>query len=210
MAYSSDKVQAEEGKLYRLNRKGVLGHSRRPHDDSLWMRVRVHFETGADRPNFAQLAKLYGLGMSTISKRAKIENWNKQGTLAITTQRAMVQEATRVVKEAASEMGVTLKKQINDGLQQFIEREKTRHIKSQVKRAKVALTRLDLLTAPIHEGESPLEAKDESFIAKSIDTYDNIVRRNLGMESGVGGTGANLSLNILTNHAAVQVTHDKP
>jgi len=178
-----------------------MGHP--AHNPALWAKVRAHYE--ATDATCLALAKTYGLGRSTITKKAKAENWQRNNALAKTTIRELENQTTLAVREVAAEHAIALRKQISDGLAAWCERERKRHVKAQVIRSKRALTRLDTLGELNAHGEPNLEPKDEHFLAKSVETYDTIIRRNLGMENA-GQAQSSLNLNILTNHSAVQIT----
>ncbi len=165
-----------------------------------WQQIRAAYEHDPKRPNMCQLARQYGISNSTISKRIKEESWNRHDALALATIKRVKEANTDIVEQTAANVTAQLTKHLTDSLQPWIEREKVRHVRTQTKRAKLALRQLDYHIKP----DLVLNPKDSSFIAKTAETWDNIMRRSLGMNDNVP-TGTGLTLNVLTNHAAVQV-----
>jgi hypothetical protein len=169
--------------------------------DQEWARIRARYETACPRIGLRQLAKEYELSESTVMKRAAREGW-KQAALQVASARKIVAAATdQAIQLAASDAARAAATSIVDQLQPWIEQEKIEHVKSQVERAKRNLRRLDKYVVD----DELLGAKEEAHYAKSIDIFDNVTRRNLGMSEGSGINGA-LSVNILAGQAAIAIS----
>lgn len=165
-----------------------------------WQAIRLAYETDPKHPNFTTLSKPHNISHSTVAKRAKAEQWCRQDALALATIQRVQNANSAIVEQTAAKVSAQLAQQLSDSLQPWLEREKTKHVRSQIKRAKIALKQLDAHISP----DIALAPKDSSFIAKSAETWDTIARRNLGLNDNTLPAGG-LSLSILTNHAAVQV-----
>ncbi len=168
--------------------------------DTEWRRIQASYENDPDRPTLDSLAAVYGIDSSTVCKRAKTQSWTRNDSLAIRTINRIKEENNAIVEQTTANVAQQLSQHLTDSLQPWIEREKARHLKNQVKRSKLALTQLDQHI----DKEIKLSPKDSSFIAKTAETWDNIMRRTLGMNDSVPA-GTSLTLNVLTNDAAVQV-----
>jgi len=165
-----------------------------------WLKIRAVWETAPDKPTFGSLAKIYGVHRTAIGLRAKSEAWTRKDSLALATIKAVNNQSNAIVEQTAAHVAKELKQNLADTLQPWLEREKTKHIKTQIKRSKIALRQLDRHIKP----DVSLAPKESQFVAKAADTWDNIARRNLGLTDGTVGAGS-LNLNILTNHSAVQI-----
>jgi hypothetical protein len=172
--------------------------------DSEWTKVRIHYENDQQRPSLESLARFYDISESNILKRKAREKWQRKEPLAIIADKALEQNAKDVVTEIAQKFRSDLAKD----LQPFLEREKSKHIRSQIKRSKAAFKRLDKLATTTESNPQQFTPKNDAFIAKTADTWDQIMRRNLGLSDGTVPNGA-LQLNILTNHSAVQIAPRK-
>ncbi len=168
--------------------------------DQEWLKIKAAYEADPTHPSCDELGQTYGIDGSTVNKRAKAESWRRLDGLALATIKRVENANTAIIEATAANVTEQLTKHLSDTLQPWIEREKVKHIRTQVKRSKLALKQLD---AHIDTALT-LTPKDSSFIAKTADTWDNIMRRNLGMSDGAAPAGS-LTLNVLTNHAAVQV-----
>lgn len=168
--------------------------------DSEWARIRARYETAQPRVGLRALAKEYQLSVSTVMKRAAREGW-KQAALQVASARKIVAAATdKAIQLAAEQSATAAAASLVDQLQPWIAQEKIEHVRSQVERAKRNLRRLDRYVA----NDELLGAKEEAHYAKSIDIFDNVTRRSLGM-SDAGGTAGSLSIQILAGNAAVSV-----
>jgi len=165
-----------------------------------WRKIQAAYELDPSHPTLDHLGRVYGVTESTVCKRARRESWHRKDSLAVQTIQAIERDNKAIVERTAATVTDRLTKQIADTLEPWIAKEKTRHIRTQVKRSKIALAQLDQHI----NRDSLLSPKDSSFIAKTADTWDQIMRRNLGLTDGTVGTGS-LNLNILTNHSAVQI-----
>ena len=59
--------------------------------------------------------------------------------------------------------------------------------------------------------KEPVDPKQESFAAATLDRHDDMVRRNLGMNETQSGTGAQLNLNVSPGgRAIVQIAPELP
>lgn len=169
--------------------------------DQEWARIRARYETAAPRIGLRSLAAEYNISESTVMKRAARDGW-KQAAQQVASARKIVAAATdEAIQLAAKDAAQLAAASIVDQLQPWIEKEKVEHIKTQVARAKRNLSRLDRYVID----EALLGPKEEAQYAKSIDIFDGVTRRNLGMNDGTSFNGS-LSVNILTRQAAVQVT----
>lgn len=168
--------------------------------DQEWARIRARYETAEPRIGLRECAKEYGLSASTVLKRSAREGW-KQAAQQVASARKIVASATHeAIQIAAKDAAKLAAASIVDQMQPWIEKEKVEHIKAQVARSKRNLARLDRYTAE----DELLGPKEESHYAKSIDIFDSITRRTLGMGESDGSNGA-LSVRVLTGGAAVEV-----
>lgn len=169
--------------------------------DQEWARIRARYETASPRIGLRALSKEYNLSVSTVMKRAARDGW-KQSALQVASARKIVAAATdEALHIAAQDAAKVAAASIVEQLQPWIEAEKVEHIKKQVARSKRNLDRLDSYTL---NGEL-LGAKDEAHYAKSIDIFDAITRRSLGMGDESGFNGA-LSVKVLTQGAAIEIS----
>lgn len=171
--------------------------------DQEWARIRSRYETAQPRIGLRELAKEYNLSASTVLKRSAREGW-KQAAQQVASARKIVASATaEAIQVAAKDAAKAAAASIVEQLQPWIEAEKIDHIKTQVARAKRNLGRLDQYVV---NGEL-LGPKEESHYAKSIDIFDSITRRTLGM-SDDSGAGGSLSVRVLTDGAAIELTQN--
>lgn len=168
--------------------------------DQEWARIRARYETASPRIGLRALAAEYQISVSTVMKRAAKDGW-KQAAQQVASARKIVAAATdEAIQIAAKDAAQAAAASIVDQLQPWIEQEKIAHVKAQVERAKRNLSRLDLYVSD----NELLGAKEEAHYAKSIDIFDNVTRRNLGMSDSA--TSGNLNVQILAGQAAVQVS----
>lgn len=168
--------------------------------DDTWRKIRVAYETEEGKPSAPTLAKRFNCSRSVIEKRVVKEKWNRFDSIASLAIRRVQQQSEQIAEQVASNVSLNLASQMEKSLAPWLEREKTRHLKNQILRMKKSFRRIDNFTA-----QNPdLTPKDESFIAKSIETYDTVARRNLGLTDG-SVPQSTLSLNILTNHSSVSL-----
>lgn len=166
--------------------------------DQEWARIRARYETAAPRIGLRALAAEYRLSVSTVMKRAAREGW-KQAAQQVASARKIVAAATNeAIQVAASDAAKAAAASIVDQLQPWIEQEKIAHIKAQVARAKRNLSRLDRYVTD----DELLGPKEEAHYAKSIDIFDSVTRRNLGMSDN-GGVSGTLNIQVLANQAQV-------
>lgn len=171
---------------------------RRPEE---WARIRARYETANPRVGLRALAVEYNISVSTLMKRAAREGW-KQAAVQVASARKIVAAATdQAIQLAATESAKAAAASLVEQLQPWIEQEKLEHVRSQVARAKRNLARLDRYVA----NDELLGPKEEAHYAKSIDIFDNVTRRTLGMSES-GGFAGTLNVQILAGQAAVSVT----
>lgn len=169
--------------------------------DEEWARIRARYETAQRKIGLRDLAKEYQISPSTVMKRAWREGW-KQSKGLISSARKIVEAATdQAIQAAASKAVENAASTLVERLQPLIEREKAHHIETQIKRSNGHLTRLDdYLTR-----KKPLAPRDEAHLAKAVSTHVLDLRRTLGMNDGIG-IGGSLSIQVLTNQAAIAVS----
>lgn len=169
--------------------------------DSQWIAIKAAYETDPSRPSPEQLAKIYGVDRTTIDKRARAQSWTRKDSLAIATIKALENENDAIVAKTTANVAAQLTQHLSDSLQPWIEKQKTQHLKNQIRRSKLALKQVDTFLAP----GPVLSPKDSQFVAKTAETWDTIARRNLGLND-MSPVAGSLNLQILTNHSAVQIS----
>jgi hypothetical protein len=185
----------------------------RPLTEVQWRQARIQFETGDLGMTLTKVAAIFNTSLSSVQKRSSSEKWSK-GAKFIGDARNLLQAATdNAMAKAADAAANQIATRITKELQPWIEKEKKSHIKRALRRSKLGLKRLDRVA----EGYQVYDAKagrlvdldtnpkDEMNIAQAEEKYDSIIRRNLGMNEG-SGLGGSLSIQVLTNQAAVQVS----
>lgn len=175
-----------------------------------WKAIRLRYE-GSDISQ-RRLAQELGVSYSTLSHRAMRERWSQSAALVHQAREQVAIKTSEALQSAASHAADLAAKQLIDELQPWIAEQKTQQIKRAIARSTKAQQRLDAIAdgtlALDKDGNTltlPNGPKEESFIAQAEDKYDNIIRRNLGMQDGSGFSGA-LSVNILAGQAAVSVS----
>lgn len=168
--------------------------------DDTWRKIRVAYETEEQKPTPIQLARRFNCSLSAIQKHAWKGKWVRFDSLAKMAVNSISHGQEQIVQAVTNNVHATLAAQLEKSLAPWLEREKTKHLKNQILRMKKSFKRIDNFTT----ANPDLTPKDESFIAKSIETYDTVARRNLGLTDG-SVPQSTLSLNILTNHAAVAI-----
>lgn len=169
--------------------------------DSEWQRIRANYETAQPPIPLRALAKQEAIPVSTMLKRSAREGWKQPRGIIQRTRNALVQATDEAIHLAVQDAAKATAASLVDQLQPLIEKEKAEHIKTQIIRSKGHLSRLDSFL----KRKRPLEPKDESYLSKAITTHVQDLRRTLGMNEG-SGLGGSLSIQVLTNQAAVQVT----
>lgn len=154
-----------------------------------WPAIRRQYETSTITQR--ALADQLGISPSTLMKRAMREKW--KGTKRLVLQTAAKLEA---------DLTVEAKQMIRDELAPFIEAKKIQITKRGVKVGERGLSRVEKLW----RGSKPTDAKEEADAARAADTFLRMARTSLGMNEGSGISGA-LTLNILSNQAAISVSH---
>lgn len=169
--------------------------------DSEWFRIQTHYETDPGRIGLRPLAALYDMPEQTVMKRAANYKWQRRDAILVDAKREIEQSTRSAIKQVAAEVSQQIARKTLEDLQPWIERKKRRHIKSLVNLGEKGVARVRKLM----NDSDPTSPKEEAFTSKTADTWDNIIRRNLGMNDGATFNGS-LSVNILTRQAAVQVT----
>ena len=88
-----------------------------------------------------------------------------------------------------------------EDLQPWIEREKAEHIKRAVTMGKRGFERIESLW----DEREPVDPKQESFAAATLDRHDDIVRRNLGMNDKEMPISP-LNLSVLSQNTVISFT----
>lgn len=200
----------QNGETRPWNNGGRKRHPIRPLKELEWEAIRRRYESTTISQR--DLSKELGVSYSTLSKRAMREKWNQAASLIHEARESLVLKTSEALSEATSRAADMAAKQLVDELQPWIAQQKTEQIKRALLRSQKAQDRLDKISlgydVVTKDGDlatlSP-GPKEESFIASAEDKYDNIIRRNLGMNDSATFNGS-LSVNILTRQAAVQVT----
>lgn len=169
--------------------------------DSEWLRIQTHYETDPEKIGLRPLAALYDIPEQTVMKRAAQYKWQRKDAILVDAKREIEQSTRSAIKQVAAEVSEQIARKTLEDLQPWIERKKRRHIKSLVNLGEKGISRV----RKIMKDAKPTNPKEEAFTSKTADTWDNIIRRNLGMNDGATFNGS-LSVNILTRQAAVQVT----
>jgi hypothetical protein len=157
-----------------------------------WLAIRKQYETGSMSQR--NLADSLGISQSTLMRRAMREKWMQRSKLVRLAASDLEAKLARSVKSA-----------VEDELAPFIEAHKARITKRAVKMSNRGLSRLDSLW----KQQKPSQAKQEAEAAKTLETLVRVARTSLGMGDG-SPVGSVVSLNILTNQAAVQVNPAGP
>lgn len=165
-----------------------------------WQQIRLAYENDPAKPSMQSLADTYGIDISTVSKYSRAQKWQRSDALAIATIENVKNANAAIVEQTTANVAKQLTQHLTDTLQPWLEREKVKHLRTQIHRSKRALKQLDSHIDPAIS----LTPKDSSFVAKTAETWDNIMRRSLGLNDA-SPAGTALTLNVLTNHAAVQV-----
>lgn len=167
--------------------------------DSEWLRIQTHYETDPEKIGLRPLATLYDMPEQTMMKRAAQYKWQRRDAILVDAKREIEQSTRQAIKQVAAEVSQEIARKTLEDLQPWIERKKRRHIKSLVNLGEKGISRVRKLM----KEADPTSPKEEAFTSKTADTWDNIIRRNLGMNDGTSFNGS-LSVNILTRQAAVQ------
>jgi hypothetical protein len=184
----------------------------RPLTEDEWKLARIQFETGERDISHDRIAEIFKTSVSSVHKRAAAEKWSKTSNLVVQTRNQLKAATERHISAAADRAGKQVAKSLMDDLAPLLEREKRAQIKRALKRSKRGQRRLDKIASGYQVVEPKTGAvvtlelgpKDEMYLASAEDKYDNILRRNLGMNDNQLPGGA-FNVSILTNHAAVQV-----
>ncbi len=176
--------------------------NRRPLTEQEWADVRLEYEAGADKPSLRELADKHQISCSTIFKRAARERWKQNAALVEATRKQIVKKMEAKMDAATSEAAELVAKQVVESLQPWIEREKSEHIRRAVAMGKRGFERIGKLW----DTEEPIDPKQESLTASSLDKHDEIIRRNLGMNDGEPRSSGVLSpLSVFSGQTVIAV-----
>jgi DNA-binding transcriptional regulator YhcF (GntR family) len=171
-----------------------------------WDEVRLEYETSRERPTLRQLADKHRLSRSTVFKRAAREHWKQNATIVDAARKQIVKKMEATMEAATSEAAQLVAKEIVEDLRPWIQRETAEHIKRAVAMGKRGFERIERLW----DEKEPVDPKQESFAAATLDRHDDIVRRNLGMNDEERPMSP-LNLNVLCGgRAIVQVKASLP
>ena len=184
--------------------------------DDQWKIARLQYETAGAEISYRQIAAAFGVSKSAVDKRGATEKWTKQAQIVQKAASAIAFATDKAIDSAADKAAQTVAASLMKDLAPWIEKEKREHIQRAIKRSKRALKRITAISKG-YDVQHPKTGeivtiepgpKDEMHIAAAEDKYDGIIRRNLGMnETPVAG--GSLSLRILTEGAAIEVTQGK-
>ena len=152
-----------------------------------WRAIRYEYETTGI--SHRDLSDKHAIPYGTLSKRAMREKWS---------QRAKLVAATAARLESEIDHRVT--QEIRDELAPWIEQRKAEIIKRGYALYEKGAKRIE----HIYDNHEIVDAKTESEAARAVETLVRVGRTSLGMNDTSSGPTA-LSLNILTNQAAVQI-----
>lgn len=194
-----------------------LKRIQRPITADDWRLARIAFETSDKLTTLSAIARQFNTSVSSVQKRSAAEQWSKGQLIVQSVKRAASQALQSSAEQAAREAGALAGRQIAADLAPWIEREKRAHIKRALKRAKSGLKRITKRSKGYQVYDAKAQQlidietnpKDEMHLATAEDKYDGIIRRNLGMNETPVGSGS-LSLRILTEGAAIEVTQSGP
>lgn len=187
----------------------------RPLTEEQWKLARITFETGDKSLTLAKIALQFNTSRSMVEKRSASEKWSKGQAIVQSVRKEMTAALQDTIAIEARKAGEKAGREIAKELQPWIEREKRHHIRRAIKRSKTALRRLDRVADGYQvydakRGElvdCETNPKDEMMIASAEDKYDGIIRRNLGMGDSDSAPAASLSLRVITQGGAIELTH---
>lgn len=165
-----------------------------------WDAIRAHYQTS--ELTTEQIAAHYKIPFSTVEKRCWREGWKKDG-MSRQMRKIVAEGEQRAIQLATDKAVERVAESLADKLQPIIEAEKVELTHAQIRRSKGHLGRLDRYL----DRKTPLEPKDEAYLAKAVSSHLNDFRKTLGLGDGSGFSG-NLSVQILAGQAAVQVNQD--
>lgn len=167
--------------------------------EAQWIAARFQYESG--QLTVPQLMAKYDVSERTIYAKLMAQKWQKGTQIANGVETKLQEIVEAKLDPIGNEIANRIGKKFEQDIAPWLEREKRKHIKDSLKRVRKRQRVVDDLLDEIPN----LTARDAAYIAKSDDTYDNMARRNLGMNDETSFNGS-LSVNILTRQAAVQVT----
>lgn len=170
---------------------------------SQWVAARHQYESEPCKPerSIERLMLQYNVSERTIRKKIAVQNWRKGEQIADDAADKLHQLIDAKLPAKADAIVERLSKKVEDDLAPWFERQKRKHSKNAIRIVKKRQRMIESMVDSIET----LTPKDSAYIAKADDTYDNMNRRNLGMNEG-SGLGGSLSIQVLTNQAAVQVS----
>jgi hypothetical protein len=187
-------VSDETGGIPQKPRKPLVRLS-----EAQWIAARHQFESG--ELTVLQLCARYSVSERTVRHKIADEGWQKGLKLVTGAETKLQKVVDSHLEQVGEKIAGRIGKKLEADLAPWFEREKRRHVKDSLKRIR---SRQRLIDGLVDETDV-LTPKDAAYIAKSDDTYDNMARRNLGMNEG-SGIGGSLSVQVLTNQAAVSIS----
>lgn len=183
---------------------GTGGNNRKPRKPQVtlskaqWIAARYQYESS--QSTVEQLMGQYRVSERSVRARISSEHWQKGTQIANGAEAKLQSIVESKLDTVGQQIAERVGKKYEADLAPWFERQKRLHVKDSMKRIRKRQRRVDELI----DTTKVLTAKDAAYIAKSDDTYDNMARRNLGMNDSTG-LGGSLSINVLTNQAAVQI-----
>lgn len=165
-----------------------------------WVAARFQYETG--ELTGPQLSAKYDVSLRTIRLKMAKEQWKKGLQSADGAERQLHSLVSERLPAQADAIAMKVGQRMEESMAPWFEREKRKWVKESVKIAKAGRKMVRAIVEKLDDTVTP---KDAAYIAKSDDTYDNIGRRNLGMQDGNAVSGA-LHVQILAGQAAVSVS----
>jgi DNA-binding transcriptional regulator YhcF (GntR family) len=172
-------------------------------NDQEWAGVRLEYETNTERPTLRELADKHQISRSTIFKRAAREKWKQNAVLVEATRKQIVKKMEAKMEAATSEAAQLVAKQVVDDLRPWVQREKEERVKRAVTMGKRGFERIE----KFWDEEEPVDPRQESFAAATLDRHDGIVRRNLGMNDKEMPISP-LNLNVLSQNTVIGFTDE--
>jgi hypothetical protein len=167
--------------------------------EAQWIAAQQEYEAGTF--THPQIAARYGCSLRTVENKAAQRGWKRTG-LAVKDAHSILREVTtEALRKSGEQLAERLTTSFEQEMAPWFEREKRLHIQDTIRRAKLRQKLADKLV----EDAVDLSPKDAAFIAKIDDTYDQMKRRNLGLNEGMSVGGA-LNVSILANQAAIGIS----
>jgi hypothetical protein len=147
-----------------------------------------------------ELADKHRISRSTIFKRAARERWKQNATVVEAARKQIVKKMEAKLEAATSEAAQLVARQVVEDLRPWVQREKEEHVKRAVTMGKRGFERIERLW----DDREPVDPKQESFAAATLDRHDGIVRRNLGMNDKEMPISP-LNLSVLSQNTVISI-----